>query len=41
MYTTTKPSITTTNQTSVNTGTLTTTTAVQGDLLTIDIDAVP
>jgi len=41
LFSSTKPSITTTNQTSVGTWTLTTTTAVQGDLLTIDIDAVP
>lgn len=41
MFSSVKPSITSTNQTSVNTWTLTTTTAVQGDLLTIDVDAVP
>lgn len=40
LFSTTKPSITTTNQYSVNTGTLTTTTASSGDLLTIDIDQV-
>ena len=41
LFATTKPSITTTNQSSINSGTLTTTTLASGDVLTIDIDAVP
>jgi hypothetical protein len=41
LFSTTKPSITTTNQSSINTGTLTTTSLASGDVLTIDIDAVP
>lgn len=36
-----KPTITTTNQSSINTWTLTTTSLSSGDVLTIDIDAVP
>ena len=41
LFATTKPSITTTNQSSINSGTLTTTTLASWDVLTIDIDAVP
>jgi hypothetical protein len=38
---TTKPSITGTNQISINSGTITTTGCVSWDIYTIDIDAVP
>lgn len=41
IFTTTKPTITGTNQVSVNSWTLTTTTLASGDILTIDIDWVP
>lgn len=41
LFATTKPSIITTNQWSVASGTLTTTALASGDYLTIDIDAVP
>lgn len=41
IFSTTKPSITTTNQSSINSGTLTTTSLASWDVLTIDIDAVP
>ena len=41
IFATTKPSITTTNQGSVASGTLTTTSLASGDYITIDIDAVP
>jgi hypothetical protein len=41
IFNTTKPSITTTNQSSINSWTLTTTTLASWDILTLDIDAVP
>lgn len=41
IFATTKPWITTTNQVSINSWTLTTTALASGDILTIDIDAVP
>ena len=41
LFATTKPSITWTNKYSINTWTLTTTSLASGDILTIDIDAVP
>lgn len=40
LFSTTKPSITTTNQSSINTWTLTTTSLTSWDILTLDIDAV-
>lgn len=41
LFASTKPSITGTNQQSLNTWVLTTTSLVSGDVLTVDIDAVP
>ena len=41
VYATTKPSITSTNQTSINSGTITTAWCVSWDVYTIDVDAVP
>ena len=41
LFAITKPSITSTNQSSINSWTLTTTSLVSWDILTLDIDAVP